>query len=825
MRWQAGLALLLTAASAAATQLPVRPADAPPAPGVGEPCAAGAPESDVYLPRLLRVVVNGSDTREELLFLQRRCGALVARAGELRRLRIRTEDKPSVEINGEPYVNLNAYDGLTYRLDEAGQRLEIEGEPRIFYPTVINLEHDRVPRAAVTPGGFLNYGLFTADRLDGGARNWSGTATLGLFGAPGVLISDWLFYQQNAIDRTLRLGTTFFHDDPVRITSLRIGDVFSRGGSFGTTAAIGGVQYATNFSTRPYLITSPVEMMEAATRRLAVVDLFNADLESPERQSRAAFLSGLATAPHGPVEIVNIPTYQNGEYVLTLRDAQGREQVVRQPFFFSQGLLRQGLHDFSYEAGLRRESLIDDSYGDGFVAATHRYGFSARLTGEAHVEANEDAVAAGLTATRAVPRAGVVTATAAASHSGATPGVGAFGALGLENRYAQYGYALRGECRTDDFFLPSGATTNPLACRSFGSVSRALTPVDSVSLTVAHSDLRGGQPDTENYRLGYVTRRWRGLNLTAFGSYTRLPAEDYSVGVLAGASLATLRELAGRPRAEFQRAPHSLADSRRIQFQVTAEGGRNREPRAVGRVSSGARIHEQDIGVQASAGLVNRDLQTLSGTWGNRYLNSAAGLSRIDGEEFYTVGAASGIAWLDGAWFATRPLTASFAAVRLGPEHAGVRVNGYRTDADGDVLLSPMQPYRPNPVAIHAADLPMNARFDALNLSVTPRYRSGVVLRPHIVVQRDAILTVQVRDADGRVVPLPAGAYATLPGADELFPTGEDGAIYVIGLEAATAVVIHWNDQECRIDVTLSARAPIDRIPELGPYLCEGMSP
>lgn len=819
------LTLLLSPGRAQATQPPVRPADVPPAaPGRAEaPCPGRDEDSGAYLPRLLRVVINDSDTRQEYFFLQRHCGALLARAGDLRRLRIRTRGKPRVDINGQPYLNLNAYEGLTYTLDEAGQRLEIEGDPGIFLPTVINLEHDRVPRPTVAPGAFLNYGLFVADRLDGGNRNWTGSATLGVFGRPGVLVSDWLTFDQHSLDRTLRLGTTFFHDDPARIASLRLGDVYSRGGAFGGTAAIGGVQYATNFSTRPYLITSPVEMMDAATRRLAVVDLFNRDLESPERQSRAAFLSGLATAPHGPVEIVNIPTYQNGEYVLTLRDAQGRETEVHRQFFFSQGLLRQGLSDFSYEAGLRRQSFIDDNYRGGYVSGTHRYGYSRRLTLEAHAEAAGGGQALGLTATRAVPRLGVLTLTGAGSRGGGNAGL--FGALGLENSYFSHGYALRSECRTDRFFLPSsGAAPNPLACREFASVSRAVSPLDSISLTVAAAQLRN-QPGTRSYRLGYVSRRWRGLTFNAFASYTDRPFPDYAAGLLASASLATVRELAGTPRQDLRAAPNSLLDPRRVNFQLTADGGRNRDPAATARVSSGARINEQDYGVAASAGLLNRDLQTLSGSWSNRYLTSAAGVSRVDGESFYTAGAASSIAWLDGGWFPSQPLTASFAAVRLGPEYAGVRVNGYRTDADGDVLLTPMQAYRENPVAINGADLPMNARFNALTLNVTPRYRSGSVLRPRIEIVRDAILTVRLRDESGALVPLPPGAYTTVPGSRELFATGEDGAVYVSGLAMTTTVAVHWNNQDCEIEVALPAQPPLNEIPGLGPFVCEGMKP
>ncbi|HUR41150.1 MAG TPA: fimbria/pilus outer membrane usher protein [Verrucomicrobiae bacterium] len=815
------LALAVCSGSARATQEPTRPADVP-----GDSCSATAAEAaPAYVPRLLRVTVNGINTRQEYLFLQRRCGALLARRQDMEALRVKTAGAPTVEINGDPYLNLNRYPKLVYVLDESGQALEIDGEPEIFYPTVINLEQDRLAATGpVLPGGFLNYGLFTNDRVEGGNRGFTGSATLGVFGEPGVLVSDWLGYKFDTVERVVRLGTTFFRDYPERISTLRIGDVYSRGGAFGGSASLGGVQYGTNFSTRPYLITTPVEMMEAATRRMAVVNLFNAEFDDPERQSRAAFLSGIATAPHGPVEILNIPTYQNGEYVLTLRDQLGREYTVRQAFFFNQGLLRQGLHDFSYEAGARRLRGDRDEYGDAFAAATHRYGFSTRFTGEGHAEVTEDIQALGATGSLVVPRVGVLSASLAGSHAGGA-GSGLYGALTLENRYRDTGYAARTECRSESFFRASEdpAVGDPLMCRGFASVSYALTPFDSVAVSAAGATLRGAAADSLGYRLGYVTRRWPGLNLTAFVGLTEQPQRDESFGVLASASFATLRDWAGAPASRPQ--PASLLDPRRVQGNLAVEGGRHRQVNARARVSSNARVGEHDFGVQAGTSLGGAALQTLSGSWSNRYLVSSVGVSHTDSDDYYTAGGASGLVYMDGGLYPARPLTGSFAVVKLGPEHAGVRVNSYRADADGDVLVSPMQPHRENPVVINGADLPMNARFDGLNLAATPRFRSGVILRPGIRVLRDALLTVQLRGADGAVVPLPPGGYATLPESDELFPVGEAGALYVIGLQAATKVTVHWNNQQCTLDIALSGAPPVDAIPELGPYVCEGIAP
>jgi outer membrane usher protein FimD/PapC len=124
---------------------------------------------------------------------------------------------------------------------------------------------------------------------------------------------------------------------------------------------------------------------------------------------------------------------------------------------------------------------------------------------------------------------------------------------------------------------------------------------------------------------------------------------------------------------------------------------------------------------------------------------------------------------------------------------------------------------------VNGADLPMSARFTTLTEPVVPRFRSGVVVEPRIEYVRDAMLTVLVRDGDGGEVPIPPGAYATHPRSEERFPAGEDGAIYVAGLQAADTVTVSWRGASCELPVRLPADAPRDAIPELGPFVCEDM--
>ena len=229
--------------------------------------------------------------------------------------------------------------------------------------------------------------------------------------------------------------------------------------------------------------------------------------------------------------------------------------------------------------------------------------------------------------------------------------------------------------------------------------------------------------------------------------------------------------------------------------------------------------------MRAGASLIDPEHEFLSLGWTGPRVTASAGVQSFAGVETYNFGASSALVWMDHELFRSSPLYGSFAVVRLGHDNGGVRINTTRTDEDGDAVVSPLLAYYPNIVSVNPTDLAFNARLDQLQFEAVPRYRSGLVLRPGVRRVRDAILTVLVKDESGQSVPLPLGAYATLSGSDETFPTGEDGEVYVEGLDKSTAITLHYNLQECLLNIQLPPKPKADSIPELGPFVCESIRP
>jgi outer membrane usher protein len=111
---------------------------------------------------------------------------------------------------------------------------------------------------------------------------------------------------------------------------------------------------------------------------------------------------------------------------LVIRDIIGREQVITQPFYATSRLLKQGLHDYSYELGFARNNYGTDSnnYGRLLAVGTHRLGLTEQLTGEAHGEFLSNQQTVGIGGVMMLPAAGVLSGSFAASHS--DKGIGKF---------------------------------------------------------------------------------------------------------------------------------------------------------------------------------------------------------------------------------------------------------------------------------------------------------------------------------------------------------------------------------------------------------------
>ena len=803
----------------AAQQAPERPDDAVlVVPPVGADRDAGCDERARLIPRLLAVVINDLVYDVPMAVYQRPCGALIVSTAELRQFSIRTAGRPTVQIDGEPHVNLNAFPGLSYTLNTSRQTLRIEGKPHIFFPTVVDLgRQPDLPVARADWGGTLNYGAFLRADSASDRAVYDAFASVTAFGPPGYLVSNWVGSHTAGRTDVLRLNTALVRDLPARLASLRLGDVFSVAGQWGSRLSLGGVQYGTNFSTQPYYQITPTEMLETAIDRAASLRV-DADLVGDRRDAdrqRARILGGASQVRHGPVRLVNLPVLRNGRYEGVLRDSLDREFRFQRRFFFSRGLLGRGVHDFDYAIGLLRSSVLTNDYESVGASLNHRLGLTHWWTGEVHAEASEDIVSAGLSSGFAVPWLGVLELTAAGAWPDGNAPSGQLGIVALENRYHTLGYALRHQCNDREFQRVGGAAT--ARCSSFGSVSGRVGRRHS--LTLAGSRLLPFD--------GPSTRR---LSLTLLGTARRLGL-SYTLGVRANVDVwqdwqADLGLSMSFSRLRRRPPGQGALGLRNTRLRLNASGDRDDLDRARLALTSNRRFGARNLSLAYGSSLLDDNSHAVSANWTGQRVNVVGNITRNDTVTAWSAGVTSGLVWMGGTVLPTRPLFGAFSLARVGEAYAGVRVNGFRTNRNGDVIVAPMQPYLENPLVLNANDLPLNAQASAFDMAVVPRARSGVIARFTLEQRQDAIVELSWQAPDGEARPIRAGAFVHASGKGTASVVGSNSQTYITDVHEGMALRVYWDDRSCVARVRgLPPRPEVgeldDDIPELGPLPCE----
>ena len=543
----------------------------------------------------------------------------------------------------------------------------------------------------VAPGGFFNLDLQHSDVND--AVRTAGIFEAGLFNRYGR-------GGQTLVAReggTVRLDSFWQIEDPERLSTLRLGDAISRTSAWGRSVRYAGLQWGTDFSLQPYRSLFPQPTLRGDAALPSTLDVFV-----------DGSLRGRQEAQPGPFELSDIPSITGaGEATVVVRDALGRETRVTQPFYVSPTLLRSGLEDYSLETGWLRNnySVTSNDYRDFFAATTLRRGFSDRFTGELRVEAGYEAVAAGVNALKQVGHWGLISSTLA--FGGGPDASGWLAALGFEReRSGAYSFALRSQW-TESGFRQIGQPDDQLPSRRQDLARFSFQPHigGSLSLLWTHDEARG-RADIDVRSVAYGLRLGPSTQLDFSLADTCAPDCDPS-------ALVNLTWTFGAQTSAFAQVDHTGEVTRsRAGAQGNPAGALGWSWRAMGE-------HSQ-LGDRADAGAALRNER---GVWSADVAHQ--------GDASYRLGAATGVAFLGGEAFWTRPVTGSFAVVDV-DDLDGISIYAdrrlvARTDEHGRALVPDLRAYEINTLSVEASDIPIEQQLDVLQQNVVPRSRSGVM--------------------------------------------------------------------------------------------------
>jgi outer membrane usher protein len=149
-----------------------------------------------------------------------------------------------------------------------------------------------------------------------------------------------------------------------------------------------------------------------------------------------------------------------------------------------------------------------------------------------------------------------------------------------------------------------------------------------------------------------------------------------------------------------------------------------------------------------------------------------------------------GIAAVDGNIYVSNRINDAFAVVDVGVPDTQVfyenRPAG-RTDANGKLLVTGLDPYQANAISIDPSGLPIDAEVPKTKDLVVPGARRGTTAKFNVTTNAQSAILVLT--APGGAV-LPVGARITRDGSGETFVVGYDGEAFVRGLSPDNTISV-----------------------------------
>lgn len=745
-----------------------------------------------YIERLLVVDINRQYLDKAVLVLEDKAGMLYLWQHDVQRWRLRPlPGRVPVEYRHEQYFPLTAFAGVTHVYDAAELTLAIDVRAQAFVNSTLTTRYDALPHPVMPGvGGFFNYDLL-ASRSSGGPQR-SGLFEVGLFGNHGVGTSNLFANHLRGRTRFTRLDTTWTIDYPAKRQTLRLGDAITVPGSWGRGVLFGGIQFGTNFATQPGYITAPTQIAYGQASAPSTVDVI----------INHALLSRREVPP-GPFSIGNLPVISGaGEVQLVVRDLLGREQVITQPFYGSQALLRKGLASYSFEFGLAREDFgaQSNNYGSWLGSGTYRRGLSEALTGEVRAEAMPGQVTAGAGGDLLLSRIGTLHSYWVASHSKHRTGGMAF--LGIDRQADSLSVGAQTQWASSGFSMLGTSPDMP-------------QPVQSTSFNLGYAAGKAGA-----FSFAFIARRYRDQ------AATRVATLGYSVslGAFGSASVSVLRSWVGVPGTTFF-AILSMPLQASTNLSVSVQSSHGAGTGGTGGLVTATAQNNLPMGegygyrLQTRNDHSNEVSVSKQNNVGTYVLEAAQGSDYSEAR----LGASGGIAFLGGDAFLSRRIDQSFAVVRI-PDYPNVRIladnqPSGRTDVRGNALIPRLRAYDVNVISVDQRDLPIDARIGSIKVDAVPYFHSGMDVTFPIGRSHGATLTLLLES--GQAVPL--GATAQLVGQTDKQVVGFDGEVYVVGLSQTNRLTVTWLDQRCEVDVTF--RLSDDPLPYLGKFICKTTPP
>ena len=737
----------------------------------------------------LEVVLNGNETHKLAVF-SRDGDRFIAASDTLRQLGFRLPE------NAGTRIELDTLPGVSYHYDESRQRIEISASGEVLDQdrSVLNAQIAAVPHASASNGLLLNYDIYGTRDTDSNSA-LSAYAELRAFGQWGVLDNTWLSRLSDSssgdtLADSARLDTTWTRSFVDSTSVLRVGDSITGNLPWSRATRFGGIQLQRDFALQPDLITFPIPQFLGQAAVPSTVDLYVNGLRRYSGET-----------PAGPFQLGTVPIVNGaGNAQVVVTDALGRQTTFDFPFYTTSQLLRPGLDDYSLELGFVRENYGVSSFdyaSEPTVSAVYRRGMNDWFTIEAHAEAISGLADGGAGGVVKIGDSGVLTGSYAQSSGRGSDGHQA--GLGYSWRNTWFNFALDRLQSFGDYRDVASLYGPPPAKRT----DRAL-----IGVTYA---------PVGSFGANYVELSYPGQPRSRFGSafYFRSFGSRFSLSLSVNQNLDDHKD-----RSAFLGLSMSFGSTESASLSAQHDSRGNYGAVDVSRPISPDGGYGWHVRAQDGAGLSGG--QAEFGYRGDR-LQTLVGAQTLDGNTLGYGELTGALVWMDSSIFAARRIDDAFAVVATGVPGVPVtlenRVIG-ETGSNGDLIITPLNSYQRNRVAIDPMRLPADSRIERVEDEVVPADRSGILVNFRVEPVQAA--SVVLHDANGN--PLPLGSTVELNGdASAGALVGYDGAVYLEAVKPHNTLRVHAPAGDCSARFDYSYQA--GQVPLVGPLVCSKESP
>ena len=736
--------------------------------------------TDLYL----GVTLNGSDRGIAHFGLLN--GTLWASDATLRQIGV------TLPIGTPNPVRLNSLEGVTINYDQETQAVNITVPLALLRSSRQVLDHadTTVTQASASPGIVLDYNLFGTQSTQGFSSlsaftDFRAFNNLGVF--ESTALSQTGYGTTTGPDRIVQLDTSWTSSFPDRLLTLRIGDTLTASTSWSRSTRIAGIQFGSNFSLQPYLVTTPLAQFVGSATLPSQVQLY---IDGIQRYSGAVAPGQFQLNP-----VAGISGAGTANLVLT--DALGHVSNYEFSLYSSPQLLQKGLTDWSVEVGSVRENYGLQSFdygGQPIASETWEHGFTNGFTAESHTEATYGLVDVGIGGEVLLGSSGgILSGSIAYSSNHGTDGE-QFG-LGYSWNNTLFNVSVNGLYATpeySDIATLYGPPPPTLTLTAAGGVN--IGKLGNIGANFVELQ----QPEQPTNQ--FVGAYW-------YKSLT----PTISLNLNANQDL----DQAGS-RSIFLNLNVALDDRTYVSAGAGNDGTSNafalNASRSIPLSGGFGWQAQQQLGGSGTNGLGELDYL-------GRYGQIDAGVSDVIGNDAAYAGATGALVLLGGNTFASRSIADSFAVVSTDsvaniPVELENSLIG-KTNGSGLLLVAPLNAYQNNDISIDPTDLPANMKISNVDQAATPSDRAGVLVKFDISPIRAA--SIILVDAAGK--PLPLGSEVTLEGSSgEPTLVGFDGVTYLDTLRLHNVLDVDTASGPCH--VSFDYRYKGSSIPQIGPLVC-----